>query len=92
MERRVRSIVTDMERRVRSIVTDMERRVRSIVTDMERRVRSIVIILFAAPSTPYRFISPSTTNCPRYSAGVVNFVATKRCMFGGAELPPGFAG
>jgi hypothetical protein len=41
MERRVRSIVTDMERRVRSIVTDMERRVRSIVTDMERRVRSV---------------------------------------------------
>ena len=42
MERRVRSMVTDMERRVRSMVTDMERRVRSIVTDMERRVRSIV--------------------------------------------------
>jgi len=42
MERRVRSMVTDMERRVRSMVTDMERRVRSMVTDMERRVRSIV--------------------------------------------------
>lgn len=37
MERRVRSMVTEIERRVRSIVTAVGRRVRAIVTG--RRVR-----------------------------------------------------